>query len=146
MKSRKKAILIGLSFLCLLAAFLIIFKKADVFIEKKLNKINSSSQKIVLPPPRYNSATSIEEAILKRRSVRSYQETLLTLDEVSQILWSAQGVTDEKGYRIAPSAGALYPLEVYLVAGRVDGMASGVYKYVPKDHELVNVALGDKRG
>lgn len=135
----------GLS-LCLVATFLIIFKKADMFNKKKFNKINSSSEKIVLPPPRYDSTTSIEETLLKRRSVRNYQGVSLTLAEVSQILWSAQGVTDKKGYRTAPSAGALYPLEVYLVVSEVEGMAGGVYKYVPAGHELVNVALGDKRG
>ena len=64
---------------------------------------------IQLPSPSYKSNTSIEEALLRRRSIRDYRNEQLSLTEVSQILWSAQGVTDTaEGLRTAPSAGALY--------------------------------------
>jgi len=93
--------------------------------------------RIVLPEPRYDSDVSVEEALLKRRSVRNYTDEALTLQEVSQLLWAAQGITDPSGKRTAPSAGALYPLEVYVVVGNVEDVARGVYKYRPQQHELV---------
>jgi SagB-type dehydrogenase family enzyme len=104
-----------------------------------------TSETIRLPEPVLDSNTSIESAIRKRRSVRSFKEGPLTLAEVSQLLWAAQGITSQQGLRTAPSAGALYPLEVYLVAGNVDGLPAGVYHYRPMKHELVRVIAGDKR-
>ncbi|KPJ51984.1 nitroreductase, partial [candidate division TA06 bacterium DG_24] len=80
-----------------------------------------------------------------RRSIRSYSDAPLTLAEVSQLLWAAQGITNDRGFRTAPSAGALYPLEVYVVAGKVEGLPAGIYKYRPREHELWRVDLGDKR-
>ncbi|MEM2929538.1 MAG: SagB/ThcOx family dehydrogenase [Thermoproteota archaeon] len=104
-----------------------------------------NATRLRLPEPRYESEVSVEEALLKRRSVREYARGSLTLQEVSQLLWAAQGVTDPQGLRTAPSAGALYPLEVYLVVGSVEGLAPGVYKYVPDGHEIIMVLDGDKR-
>jgi len=101
--------------------------------------------RIVLPEPRYDSDVSVEEALLKRRSIRNYTDEALTLQEVSQLLWAAQGITDPSGKRTAPSAGALYPLEVYVVVGNVEDVARGVYKYRPQQHELVRVLDGDLR-
>ncbi len=101
---------------------------------------------ITLPQPRYDSDTSVEQAFVGRRSVRGYTDEPLTLAEVSQLLWSAQGITDERGYRAAPSAGALYPLELYVVAGDVADLAAGIYKYRPSEHDLIWVAEGDRRG
>ena len=104
-----------------------------------------NSVRIILPKPRYDSATSIEEALLKRRSVRSYTNEALTLQEVAQLLWAAQGITEPGGKRTAHSAGALYPIEVYVVVGNVEGIAEGVYKYQPHQHELVKVLEGEQR-
>ncbi len=101
--------------------------------------------RVELPPPRHQSDTSVEEALLNRRSVRDYTGEPLTLAEVSQLLWAAQGTTDPKGFRTVPSAGALYPLEVYLVVGDVTGLAPGVYRYLPDGHTIVPVAAGDRR-
>jgi len=101
--------------------------------------------RITLPEPRCDSDVSVEEALLKRRSVRNYADEALTLQEVSQLLWAAQGITDPSGKRTAPSAGALYPLEVYVVVGNVEDVAKGVYKYKPQQHELVRVLDGDQR-
>ena len=81
----------------------------------------------------------------QRRSVRTYLNKPLTLTEVSQLLWAAQGINRGREFRTAPSAGALYPLEVYLVAGNVDGLAEGVYKYRPHQHELLKIIHDDKR-
>ena len=101
---------------------------------------------IQLPTPTYESNTSVEEALLNRRSVRDYKTESLSLSEVSQILWSAQGITDTaEGLRTAPSAGALYPLEIYLVAANVKDLNPGIYKYSPQDHTLQKISEGDKR-
>jgi SagB-type dehydrogenase family enzyme len=91
------------------------------------------------------SPTSLEEALLKRRSVRSYRENPLTLAEAGQLLWAAQGITGAGGLRTAPSAGALYPLEILLVAGEVEGILPGVYRYHPPDHTLTRIREGDLR-
>jgi SagB-type dehydrogenase family enzyme len=98
-----------------------------------------------LPKPSHDGETSLESALRRRRSVREFSNLPLTLAEVSQLLWAAQGVTDPEGKRTAPSAGALYPLEVFLVAGRVDGLPAGVYRYRPRGHELARVIEGDRR-
>ncbi len=98
-----------------------------------------------LPEPMLKSEVSLEETLLKRRSVREYANLPLTLEDISQLLWAAQGITTEWGGRTAPSAGALYPLEVYLVVGDVENLAPGVYKYKPEKHELVKVRDDDVR-
>jgi len=100
---------------------------------------------IRLPEPRYDSDISLEQSLVQRRSIRSYKAEPLGLQEVSQLLWSAQGVTDPRGFRTAPSAGALYPLELYVVVGHVQGLSSGVYRYKPQEHRLLNVMDGDRR-
>ena len=99
-----------------------------------------------LPEPRFKSKISVEETLLNRRSVREYADRPLTLEHVSQLLWSAQGITTGWGGRTAPSAGALYPLEVYLAVGDVEKLAIGVYKYKPERHELTKVNDNDLRG
>jgi len=101
--------------------------------------------KMKLPEPRYDGEVSIEEALQLRRSIRQYTGEPLTLQEVSQLLWAGQGITDPRGYRTAPSAGALYPLEIYVVVGDIENLAEGVYRYEPVEHELVKVLEGDKR-
>jgi SagB-type dehydrogenase family enzyme len=100
---------------------------------------------IALPEPAHDSDTSVEEALLGRRSVRDYSGKAMTLAQLGQLLWAAQGITDPSGKRTAPSAGALYPLEVYAVTGNVEGIEPGVYKYRPKNHELVKTLDGDIR-
>ncbi len=101
---------------------------------------------VKLPRPRLDGETSLEKAILKRRSVREYKDEPLAISEISQLLWAAQGVTDkDRGFRTAPSAGALYPLEVYLAVFNADGLKDGVYKYRPDSHELVKIVEGDKK-
>lgn len=101
------------------------------------NQVNEDF--IILPEPRRTGETSLEETIQRRRSRRDFGDQALTLDRVSQILWAAQGITDEaQGFRAAPSAGALYPLEIYLVIKDqgVEGLEPGVYHYFPEGHRL----------
>ncbi len=100
---------------------------------------------ISLPPPRRASAVSVEEALARRRSVRDFSDADLTLEDAAQLLWAAQGITHASGLRTAPSAGALYPLEIYLVAGKVGTLPPGVYRYGPGAHELVPRVSGDRR-
>ena len=85
-------------------------------------------QPIPLPRPRLKSGYSYEKVLGERRSVREYSSEELTLANVSQLLWSAQGVTNLEGWRTAPSAGAAFLLELYLVAGKVNGLAQGLYR------------------
>ena len=89
-----------------------------------------------LPEPRITGDLSVEQAISQRSSTRTYARGALSLAEVAQLLWAAQGETREGGYRSTPSAGALYPLELYLVAYEVKGLPAGVYRYVSAGHAL----------
>jgi SagB-type dehydrogenase family enzyme len=102
---------------------------------------------ISLPAPRLEGDMSLEEAILNRRSRRDFKDSPLTLGEVSQILWAAEGITSDTGLRAAPSAGALYPLDLYLVVGKqgVAGLGEGVYHYLPHSHSLESILEGDVR-
>jgi SagB-type dehydrogenase family enzyme len=77
--------------------------------------------------------------------VRRFSKAPLDLATVGQLLWSAQGITHPHGLRTAPSAGALYPLELYIVAGAVEGLPPAVYRYIPKQHRLIETALTDRR-
>jgi SagB-type dehydrogenase family enzyme len=108
-------------------------------------KNEEAGNMITLPEPNLSSNTSIEKAINSRRSIRSYKDIPLKLEEISQILWAAQGITDPQGLRSAPSAGALYPVEIYLLAGNVESLANGIYKYNPHKHSLALIEKGDKR-
>jgi len=105
---------------------------------------------ITLPEPRHTSSTSVEEAMQRRRSIRSYGNQALTLAEVGQVLWAAYGVTQplagaslRGGLKTTPSAGATYPLEVYLAAWRVEGLQPGIYLYRPQGHCLQPIRMGD---
>ena len=106
-----------------------------------------SGETFKLPPPRYESEVSIEKALLERRSIRSYKEEPLTLNELSQILWAAQGITEpKKGLRTAPSPRAPSLLiEVYVLPGNVTNLPMGIYKYQPQGHDLIKIADGDKK-
>lgn len=107
-------------------------------------EMSEDKGKVSLPEPRYESKMSIEEAILKRRSVRNYSNEPLELDEISQLLWSAQGITDEESnFRTAPSAGALYGLELFIVVGNVSSLEDGIYKYDPFTHTIMKHIEGD---
>lgn len=101
--------------------------------------------KVGLPAPSLVGPNSLEQLLAQRRSVREYSDTPLKTAEIAQLLWAAQGITDASGYRTAPSAGALYPLELYVIAGNVEGIAPGVYHYSPESHALTTMIPGDLR-
>ncbi len=98
-----------------------------------------------LPRPNIDGVTSLEAALNERRSVREYSTEPLALADLSQLLWAAQGITRSGGRRTAPSAGATYPIELYVAAGMVDGLASGLYKYRVGSHDLVEMMTADVR-
>jgi SagB-type dehydrogenase family enzyme len=100
---------------------------------------------VALPPASPTGSVSVEQALRARRSIREFRSAPLTLTEVAQLLWAAQGITDAEGHRTAPSAGAMYPLELYLAAAQVEGLPPGVYRYLPREHALEPVREGDIR-
>lgn len=101
---------------------------------------------VSLPQPRLRGPLSVEEALARRRSVREYADASLSIGQLSQLLWSAQGITEQShGLRSAPSAGALYPLEVYVASAHVGGLRPGVYRYLPGEHGLELVLDGSVR-
>ncbi len=105
------------------------------------------SDPISLPLDFSDRGLTVEDAIERRRSIRDFPGPPLTLLELSRLLHRASGITDRlSGYRAAPSAGALYPLELYLVANSVEGLQQGIYQYRPQGHSLDIVREGDFLG
>lgn len=121
------------------------------------NQQKKDGEKISLPTPVLKGDISLESTLEGRRSERSFSEKPLSLSDIGQILWAAQGITEKVkqppaqwkgdewmgGKRTAPSAGALYPMEIYLIATRVEGLEKGVYWYHPGNHELRLVLEGE---
>jgi len=104
-----------------------------------------ASEPIKLPQPLHSGKISVEQALRERQSIRTYRKIPLTLSELSQLLWAAQGITGFGERRTAPSAGATYPLEVSVVIGNVADLSAGIYAYNPYQHELTRMETGDKR-
>jgi len=103
---------------------------------------------ITLPKPRPSGPVSVEGAIAARRTWRDFSDRPLTMEQLGQILWAAQGITGPDGFlRAAPSAGALYPMDLYAVLGpsSVEGVEAGVFHYRPVSHSLKRIAPGDQR-
>jgi len=100
----------------------------------------SNDNLIILPAPDSKGRVALEAAINKRRSIRSYEDADLTYEQIGQLLWAAQGITDKRGYRASPSAGALYPLEIYITN------KDGFFHYIPNGHKLKKISGEDLRG
>lgn len=100
---------------------------------------------ILLPKPEKFGKVSIEETLSKRRTIRNYSKEPIQLKELGQLLWAAQGITSDEGFRTAPSAGALYPLEIFIVTGNVEELEDGIYRYNPSKHSIIKISSGDKR-
>lgn len=103
---------------------------------------------IQLPPPTSKGSMSLEEVIARRRSIRHFTQESIAQSQLSQILWATQGLTDiRSGDRAVPSAGATYPLEIFVVCGRncIEGISDGIYLYEPKSHSLSLHHKGDSR-
>ncbi|MBU2026387.1 MAG: SagB/ThcOx family dehydrogenase [Proteobacteria bacterium] len=107
--------------------------------EVKKMDLSQDSFVINLPSPAQKGKMSLEEALKKRESVRSFSSDPLTKEDLSQLLWAVQGITRNWGARTAPSAGALFPLEIYVV------LKEGFFRYSPKGHNLVRIMQQDLR-
>ncbi len=111
-----------------------------------------AAQSVKLPPPSYKGNVSVEAALRSIRSARNFTKAPLNLEEISQLLWAANGrlPTDAVSgatVKVTPSAGGLYPLEIFLLTGEdtVKGLPAGIYMYKPETNSLVVVETGDKR-
>jgi SagB-type dehydrogenase family enzyme len=107
--------------------------------EVKKMDLSQDSFVINLPSPAQKGKMSLEEALKKRESVRSFSSDPLTKEDLSQLLWAVQGITRNWGARTAPSAGALFPLEIYVV------LKEGFFRYSPKGHNLIRIIQQDLR-
>ena len=107
----------------------------------------------ILPPPITDGSVSVERALANRRSHRRFQDRALSAQQLSQILWAAYGITEPMpghpglrgGLRTTPSAGAMFPLEIYVVIGNVTGIEPGVYRYISQQHQIVRTINRDVR-
>jgi SagB-type dehydrogenase family enzyme len=107
-----------------------------------------SDGSVQLPRPRTSSEVSVEEAISRKKSIRRYRDSELTLKEVSQLLWACGGKAADSvtsATRTYPSAGGVYPLEMYIVVGEVESLDPGVYRYIFEDHTVQLLDRGDFR-
>lgn len=105
-----------------------------------------SNEIITLPEPVRDGSMSVEKALETRRSLRNFSQENLTMEQVGQMLWAAQGITDtRRKFRTAPSAGATFPLDIYLVSGNVEDLEPGVYRYNPESHSISKTMDGDRR-
>jgi SagB-type dehydrogenase family enzyme len=98
-----------------------------------------------LPEPIPGFDNPLNPILQQRRTHREFAPQGVSLTQVTQLLWAAQGVTSREGYRTAPSAGALYPLELHLIAGQVEGLPNGSYRYDTMHHSLQSEKMGDLR-
>ena len=110
-----------------------------------LIKNENSPLTYILPSPETVGSVSVEEALANRRSHRNFADKALSAEQLSQILWAAYGISDGSRLRTTPSAGALYPLEIYAVIGNVTGIEAGVYKYDALEHKIIRTMDGDLR-
>jgi SagB-type dehydrogenase family enzyme len=102
---------------------------------------------VVLPELTQSDGMSVEQALRERRSVRSYGPGPLILQEIAQLLWAAQGISEPgQGFRTAPSAGATFPLEIDLLVTGIPELPDGIYRYRPRGHRLELRVPGDRRG
>ena len=136
----------NVSGLLLIIPTLVIFTFCPLEVLVPSNVYGQTNQESIdLPKIKSMENGSLTDLLYQRRSVRNFSPGEITLDQVSRILFSAQGITRQNRFRTVPSAGALYPLEVYLVTGSVQGLEAGVYAYRPHGHELIQVSSGDRR-
>jgi SagB-type dehydrogenase family enzyme len=107
-----------------------------------VSRVAEADTRIRLSAPRQQGRVAVEQTISRRRSVRGFGKGPLSENQLSQLLWAAQGITSCNAKRAAPSAGALYPLEVSVLCANVGALNSGIYRYHPASHDLQLVAAG----
>jgi len=120
-------------------------RSADVDSRPPLYKEYPDKPRIFLPPPE-GSTVTLNEALHKRKSVRRYAAKPVSREQLSYLLWAVAGVQRSEGsfhFRPAPSAGALYPIETYIIANNSEDMAKGLYHYAVRPHALEELRPGD---
>lgn len=134
-----KILLLVLSLAVLFSIFLLVAKFNHLYGQKITDTAVMQQDIISLPEPRLGSDVSIEESMYNRRSIRDFTDENLSLEELSQLLFASQGITDGT-HRTVPSAGALYPIEIYVLVDNVQNISPGFYHYVPDTHSLQYVS------
>ena len=125
--------IVNLSIFSIACVFIVFLSTGGAFGGEKMETIN-------LPEPKLKGEVSLEEAINRRRSERRLSSQKLTLEQISQLCWAGQGITGKRSaFRSAPSAGALYPLELRVLT------QEGIYRYIPDGHKLEMVIDQDRR-
>jgi len=151
--------MIKLNFFKLCTILLIAFYACNSNVSKNesnssvLIKTEDAPLTYILPSPKTEGTVSVEEALVNRRSWRNFHDRALSAEQLSQILWSAYGITAPNtersflrgGKRTAPSAGGLFPFEIYAVIGKVKDIEPGVYRYVSQEHKIVRTIDEDVR-
>ena len=115
---------------------------------KKIPLKQKGGGRMQLPDPTTDGDVSLERTIHQRRTIRSFNGKALTLKQLSQLFWAAQGITESRGFkRAAPSAGALYPMDIYgaVGGGCIETLNPGVYLYEPATHSFSLIQKGDSR-
>lgn len=126
-------------FLCILLFSATVLSAQTPAAPSSLTVQTAAPASIALPAPTRSGGMSLNEALATRRSIRSYTSAQLTMEEISQLLWSAQGITSDKGQRTAPSAHAQYFLRVYVAR------PEGFFEYLPVSHSLQQLSSKDIR-
>jgi len=113
-----------------------------VMISTVISQTETEEKKTIqLPAPKLDGAVSLEKTLATRRSIRQFSDRKFTMDQIGQLAWAAQGITEPKrGLRTAPSARATYPIQLYLAS------PSGLYLYIPQSHSLQVLTETDLRG
>jgi SagB-type dehydrogenase family enzyme len=144
--NKKKIMALCISLTAVLAFAILHPALAQQQTSRQKNSSIAAEGDVKLPQPSLKSNVSIEQALSERRSLRTYKDQSITLNELSQLLWAAQGITEPvKGLRTAPSPMAMFTLKVYAVTLNVNGIARGAYRYEPETHKLILISIGDKR-
>lgn len=118
----------------------------DWVTKPSIYKEYSNSKKIILPAPQSEKNIFLERVFRKRRSIRNFSQRPISKRQLSYLLWASTGIREkgvEHEFRTVPSAGALYPIETYLIVNRVKDMEKGIYHYSVKSHLLEELDLGD---
>jgi len=143
---KNKVIIVALTALLVIGIGVLVMVQTEPAVQIQAAEVKE--QVIHLPSPQHTGDMSVEEAIFQRRSIRHFTDKPLTLQEVSQLLWSAGGKTVDGvtgPTRAFPSAGGLYPFEIYLVVGNVTDLADGIYRFGWREHSLEMLMDGDFR-
>jgi len=123
------------------------FRTSDISTRPPLYKEYRDKPRILLPPPQAETL-SLDQCLHLRKSVRRYADKPVTIAQLSYLLWAVAGIQRSMGnfnFRPAPSAGALYPIETYLIVNNADGIDKGLYHYAIRPHALEELKLGDLR-